>query len=186
MALPTFKTKRLVLEPLQLKHASSYQKNFVDYEVVKMLSDKVPWPYPENGVYDFIKDLILPRQGKDKWCWAILQKDQPEEAIGCVDLWRDGTPEHRGFWLARKHLGKGYMTEAVHPIMDYAFDVLGFEELLFSNAVGNIGSRRVKQKTGAKFLRTIQTKHVDPDVNESEIWSLSKAEWKKSKTTSIG
>jgi len=74
-------------------------------------------------------------------------------------------------------LGKG-VTEAVFPITDYAFDSLGFERLFFSNAVGNEKSRRVKEKTGARFLRTEPAKFVNPSYTEREIWELSKDEWR--------
>ena len=43
------------------------------------------------------------------------------------------------------------MTEAVKPITDYAFDVLGFEKLVLANAVGNSASRRMKWKS---FMRS--------------------------------
>jgi RimJ/RimL family protein N-acetyltransferase len=43
------------------------------------------------------------------------------------------------------------MTEAVFPIIDYAFDILGFERLFSSHALGDEKSRRVKEKTGARF-----------------------------------
>jgi [ribosomal protein S5]-alanine N-acetyltransferase len=114
--------------------------------------------------------------------WGILPKEQPSEIIGVVDLWRTGTPENRGFWLGRKYWGKGLMTEAVFPIMDYAFDVLGFERLFFSNALGNEKSRRVKEKTGARFLRTEPGKFVSPSYREREIWELTRDQWREFKS----
>lgn len=179
--LPVFKTDRLILRGVELSDAESYQKNFADYEVIRHLSHHVPWPYPEDGVYNFLKDGILPSQGSDRWTWAILLKDQPDEVIGVVDLWRKGSPENRGFWLARKHWGKGIMTEAVEPVMDYAFKYLGFETLIFANAVGNTRSRRVKEKTGAKLTDVKPAKFVDPQYTEHEIWELNKEDWFASK-----
>lgn len=73
------------------------------------------------------------------------------------------------------------MTEAVEPVMDYAFNELGFEKLVFTNAVGNIRSRRVKEKTGAKLVRVAPAKFVNPAYTEHEIWELSKTEWLSSK-----
>lgn len=110
--------------------------------------------------------------------WGIFLKEAPDELIGAVDLWREGKPEHRGFWLGRKYWGQGFMTEAVEPVMDYAFDELGFDVLIFANAVGNIGSRRIKEKTGARLLRVEPAKFVDPKFTEHEIWELRKEDWK--------
>lgn len=176
--LPIFETKRLILRGVTESDAPSWQKHFVDYEVIRNLSSLVPWPYPENGVLSFMKNVIFPHQGIDRWVWGIFLKENPNELIGAVDLWREGKPEHRGFWLARKYWGQGLMTEAVEPIMDYAFDELGFEVLVFANAVGNIGSRRIKEKTGARLLGVEPAKFVDPKFTEHELWELRKENWK--------
>lgn len=175
--LTEFETERLFLRGVKLSDSPSYQKNFADYEVIQHLSHLVPWPYPENGVHDFLKEMVLPTQGINRWTWAIFHKENKSEVIGVVDLWRKGCPENRGFWLAKKHWSKGYMTEAVTPVMDYAFNFLGFEKLVFANAVGNNRSRRVKEKTGAKFIETRPAKFVDPKYTEHEIWELEKSDW---------
>lgn len=177
--LPKFETERLYMRGVQLTDAETYQNNFADYEVIQHLSHLVPWPYPTNGAHEFLKNIILPKQGIDRWVWAIFFKENRNEVIGAVDLWRSGCPENRGFWLAKKHWGKGLMTEAVNPVMDYAFKSLGFEKLVFANAVGNTRSRRVKEKTGAKFIGTRPAKYVSPKYSEQEIWELSKENWLK-------
>ena len=45
------------------------------------------------------------------------------------------------------------MTEAVQPILNYAFNELGFRKLAFANAVQNKASRRIKEKTGCQIYR---------------------------------
>jgi len=177
--LPVLTTERLILRAVTLADAPSYKKHFVDYEVVKFLSAAVPWPYPEDGVEFFLNQLVLPRQGKDRWCFGIFLKSNPSELIGCVDFWREPIPENRGFWLGKKFWGQGLMSEAVKPITDYAFDVLGFEKLIFSNAVENTASRRVKEKSGATYLGKKSAKFVNPEYSETELWELTKENWKK-------
>lgn len=177
MTIPQFITKRLLLRGICLADADSYEQSFVDYEVVRYLSHKVPWPYPKGAVRDFIETVILPKQGKSRWMWGIFPKDKSEDVMGCIDLWKEGIPEHRGFWLARKFWGHGYMTEAVVPITNYAFSDLGFERLVFSNALGNIASRRIKEKTGARYIGVRPAQFVDPKFTHSELWELTKEEW---------
>lgn len=179
MQLPVFETERLILRGITLQDIPSYQKHFVDYEVIQHLSALVPWPYPADGVKLFVENFILPNQGKNRWMWGIFLKTNPDELIGGVDLWRDGKPENRGFWLGKAFWGKGLMTEAVKPVMDYAFDVLGFEKMILSNAVGNVRSRRVKEKSGAKLIGTKPTKFVSPKYSESELWEITKEDWKQ-------
>lgn len=175
--LPAFETERLILRGVTPEDIPAYKKYFVDYAIISQLSAGVPWPYPENGVEDYVTKVLLPIQGKDRWFWSIFLKTNPSEMIGGVDLWRVGIPEHRGFWLGKPFWGQGIMTEAVTPIMDYAFTSLGFDKLVFSNALGNVRSRRVKEKTGARLIGTRPAKLVDPAYTESETWELTKAEW---------
>ncbi len=177
--LPTFHTKRLILRAVTSMDIPSYQKYFSDYEIIRHLAVHVPWPYPDDGVKTFLESKIFPNQGKDHWMWGIFESSNPSLLIGCVHLWRQGKPEHRGFWLARPFWGKGYMTEAVWPVMNYAFDDLGFDMLIFSNALGNDRSRRVKEKTGARLVRVEPFKFVDPSLTASEIWELRKEDWLK-------
>ena len=175
--VPTFETKRLLLKPVTLAIAKDYEKHFVNYDVISQLSAAVPWPYPKNGVVDYLSAVLLPAQGKDRWAWGIYLKSNPNEAIGCVDIWRRGTPENRGFWLAKELWGKGIMTEAVEPVMDFAFGPLSFDKLVFTNAVGNVRSRRVKEKTGARLIAVKPAKFVNPNYIEHEIWELTREEW---------
>ena len=132
--VPTIQTPRLTLRPPCLEDAPSLQKYFADYEVIRYLSAAVPWPYPADGALCFLRDTVIPNQGKDRWTWGLYLHKNPSMLIGVIDLWRKGRPEHRGFWLARQFWRQGLMTEAAAAITDYAFEQLGFEELIFSNA----------------------------------------------------
>ncbi|HVK60182.1 MAG TPA: GNAT family N-acetyltransferase [Bdellovibrionales bacterium] len=179
MTIPIFETKRLIMRAPTLEDAPSYLKNFNDWEVIRYLSDAVPWPYPDTGIVDFLENIVFPTQGTDRWLWGLFLKSAPKEMIGGVDLWRmkEGTPENRGFWLARKLWGQGLMPEAVVPVTDFAFNELGFEKLIFSNVLGNVASRRVKEKTGARFTGTAPVRAVDPVFTERELWELTKKDW---------
>ncbi len=176
--IPTLETERLLLKPVTIDDAPAYKKHFVDYEVTQYLSANVPWPYPDDGVEFFLNNIILPRQGKDRWCFGIFLKCNPIELIGCVDLWRESVPENRGFWLGRKYWGQGIMSEAVDPVTRYAFEKLGFEKLYFTNAVGNVASRRVKEKSGATYIEARPAEFVSSDFTQTELWELTKENWK--------
>lgn len=180
--IPEFETERLFLRGVRLEDADSYEHHFADYEVIRHLAQSVPWPYPKGGVKAFLVDSVLPRQGRDRWVWAIFLKDRREQVIGCVDLWRQGCPEHRGFWLGKSYWGQGFMTEAVTPVMDYAFTELGFERLVFANAAGNRRSSRVKEKTGARLLEVVPGRYVSPEYSQQEIWELTREQWLSRRT----
>ena len=71
------------------------------------------------------------------------------------------------------------MTEAVKPVTEYAFTELGFEKLIFGNAVDNRRSARIKEKSGARLVRREAATYVDPSLTEREIYELTKDEWLK-------
>lgn len=132
--VPPLRTARLELRALSLADVPAYQRHFVDYEVIRGLARGVPWPYPPGGVESFLREVLLPLQGASRWTWGLFPTAALAECIGVVDLWREGCPENRGFWLGRAFWGQGLMTEAVTAVKDHAFTRLGFERLVFSNA----------------------------------------------------
>lgn len=178
-SVPAMTTPRLLLKAVTLDDVPSYSKYFIDYDVIRHLAATVPWPYPENGVADYLNQIIFPAQGTDRWAWGLFLKTNSSELIGGIDLWRKGCPENRGFWLGKPFWGRGLMTEAADAVTDFAFRELNFERLVFSNALGNTRSRRIKEKTGARLLGTRLAKFVDPAVAEAETWELTKDEWTK-------
>jgi len=180
--VPSLETERLFLREVTEENSLDYEKYFVDWEVIRFLSSVVPWPYPEGGVSEYIRNVIIPNQGKDKWVWGIFLKSNPNELIGVVDLWRSGSPENRGFWLGRPFWGLGYMTEATQAVTEFAFTELDFDKLVFSNAVGNDRSHRVKAKCGAKLKSRSPASFVSEDFREQEIWELTKEDWLASKS----
>lgn len=175
--IPEFSTERIILKAPTIDDAKNYQKHFDDYEVIRNLSTAIPWPYPTNGAEEYLKNVVVPLQGKDRWTWGVYLKSKPSELIGCVDLFKRSERGNRGFWLGKSFWNKGIMTEAVKPIVDYAFLQLGFDKLVFYNALGNIGSRRIKEKTGAKFIKVKDMPHVDPKLTQSEQWELTREDW---------
>lgn len=175
---PPLETSRLALKAISPKDIPSCQRYFNNYNIIKHLVKTVPWPYPDNGVKEYFESVVFPQQGNNHWYWGVFLKSNPEECIGVVDLWRKGSPENRGFWLAEQHWGHGYMTEAVSIVMDHAFDKLGFEYLVFANGFGNEKSRRVKEKTGARLLSIQKTEIPCHDYDKSEFWFLTKDRWK--------
>lgn len=177
MSVKTLRTKRLILKELTLDHEKDYTEGFVDYEVIRHFTSRIPWPYPENGVRDYMLNEILPNQGQTRWQWGIFLKENPEKLIGSISL-QVSEVDNRGFWLARQYWGQGYMTEAAEAVNRFAFEDLGFEILRFTNARGNIGSRRIKEKTGARLVKSIPIEEaLDPQYTEAEHWEFTRKEW---------
>lgn len=171
----SIETDRLLLRAHTLEDSQSYQKHFATYSVISNMAKNVPWPYPEDGAYNYLKNFILPEQGLTRWDWAITLKENPSEVIGSVGLWKEALPGNRGFWLSEKYWNMGLMSEATAPIIDFAFNELNFK--ILTNAAENKGSRRVKEKSGAVLVSLSTVDYNNPEYSDSEIWVLTKKAW---------
>ena len=91
----------------------------------------------------------------------------------CPDGW-PGTEVGYSFHMDAR--GKGYATEASAAAMDYAFDTLGWDEVIHSISPENTASQAVAQRLGS---RNRGPGKLPPplDVHAIEIWAQSRAEW---------
>lgn len=177
---PTFETERLVLKPRTSEHSEALQQYFNNWNIIKNLNDSVPWPYPDDGVETHYQDDVLPRiQAGQCLMWVICEKETPDHPIGLIEYRLNSNHPHedRGFWLAEPFWGRGYMSEAVSVLNDYVFFDLGVSTIRFSNHKDNVASRKIKEKTGARFLNTKKQTHRGEEI-EIEIWELSADSWK--------
>jgi len=116
--------------------------------------------------------------------WAIALKETGK-VIGAVRFYPD---ENRGqfsarnsawlinYFLAEAHWGKGYMTEAVKCVVQYAFDEMGIELLGVSHRPGNVRSRRVIEKCGFQYAGTIEggIQNYDGQIFDCVCYSILK------------
>ena len=173
-------TKRLILRPLRMEDADQTQRLFPNWDVVKFLNAKIPWPYPPDGVVQYYREIAMPAiERGEEWHWTLRLKESPEEHIGVIGLHR-GDTDNRGYWLGMPWQGRGLMTEAVAAVNDYWFDVLGFPVLRAPKAVANIASRRISEKTGMRIIAREERDFVSGRLL-AEIWEINAEEWKQAR-----
>jgi RimJ/RimL family protein N-acetyltransferase len=171
------KTERLLLRPLELADAEQAQQLFPQWEIVRYLDKKIPWPFPADGAFTHFRDVALPAMDKgEEWYWTLRLKTEPDQLIGIISLSRKEN-ENRGFWLGLHWQGYGLMTEAVVAVTNYWFDVLGFPVLRAPKAVVNAGSRRISERTGMRVVATGNREYVS-GVLPTEIWEITAEEWR--------
>ncbi len=106
------RTERLILRPHELADAEQIQALFPQWETVRFLMNRVPWPYPPDGAMMYIRDIALPQMEREEaWHWTIRLAAEPERIIGSISLIR-GSQDNRGFWLGPQWRGQGLMSEA--------------------------------------------------------------------------
>jgi len=81
-----------------------------------------------------------------------------------------------GWGLARAAWGKGYATEGATAAIDWAFDKLGWSEVIHCIAPDNTPSQAVAQRLGSRPLRRTNL----PAPFESmvvDVWGQTREEW---------
>src|SRR5262249_16190476 len=173
---PILQTARLVLYPLRLADAEQVQVLFPKWDIVRYLANRVPWPYPPNGVETFYREVALPAiERGDEWHWTLRLRFAPDRIIGGIRLTIG--EENRGFWLDLPWQGQGLMTEAVDVTTGFGFDTLQFPVLRVTKAIANTASRRISEKQGMRVVGVEEREYVCGRLM-AEIWEMTAEEWR--------
>jgi RimJ/RimL family protein N-acetyltransferase len=170
-------TDRLILRPLEIADAEQIQELFPQWEIVKFLMNRVPWPYPKNGALQFTRDTAIPQEERgEAWHWTLRLRAEPARIIGVINL-ITGKETNRGFWLAPPWQRQGLMSEAAAWVNDYWFDTLGFPVLHVAKAIANTASRRISEKQGMRMVGVENRDYVSGCL-PSERWEITAEEWR--------
>jgi ribosomal-protein-alanine N-acetyltransferase len=109
--------------------------------------------------------------------WAVIEKGS-DKCIGIMGFYRT-QPEHfrteLGYMIAPEHWGKGYVTEAVTVLLDFAFNSLQFHTIEAVIDSRHIASERVLQKVG--FVKEAHFKenfYYNNEFTDTVIYGLLK------------
>ena len=180
MPTPTLETPRLILRPLELADAKEVQPLFAQWEMVKQLNVRVPWPFPEGGARTYYRDDdALPAiELGEEWHWMLRLKDDPDQkVIGSICLVSDGN-NNRGFWIARPYQGRGLMTEAAAAVTRFWFEELQRPVLRIKKARDNAASRAISLRQGMRCISQTEDEFVSGRL-PTEIWELTSEEWRR-------
>lgn len=178
MPLPTFHTSRLLLTPLQLTDAPAIQRIFPQWEIVRYLANRVPWPYPADGALHYVRDVALPGMARgSEWHWALRPLQRPEQLIGLISLYEEAG-NNRGFWLDPQWQGRGLMQEACTVVTEYWFETLRKPVLQAPKAVANLASQRISARSGMRLVASGETDYVSGRL-PSQVWEITREEWQQ-------
>lgn len=131
-----------------------------------------PTPYTEQQSRAWVEQLIFHNQLEPRAAHnAVIVENETGQVIGWIgigqpSLENEGDLEF-GYALRQDRWGKGYMTEAVKAVLDFAFNTLDAKVVIARCETANASSCRVLEKAGMKRMRTYQ------EVRETVIESLT-------------
>lgn len=158
---PILETERLILRPITLDDAEACFSwgsdervaRFMCYPTAKDISETIAW----------IKTTLV---DEEEWNWAFVLKSE-NRVIGTGGIgpnkfmdgyWGIGYNFHYDYWH------KGYCTEAMRAIVDYAHNELGVNKICSYHAVDNPRSGKVMEKLGLKFHHYGEYSKLDGSV----------------------
>lgn len=150
--IPVLETKRLILRAPQLGDAKAVAALANDKRIAEN-TRRLPHPYTQSDAEDFIAS---PQGGEI----AFLIARHDDTVIGAcgiathnapyVAVHEEAAPEI-GYWLGVPYWGRGYATEAVRALVDFAFTELDHDLLQAGARVTNPASRRILEKCGFQW-----------------------------------
>lgn len=141
----TFRTNRLILRRITLADAEAI---FATYAQDPDVTRYVIWqPHRHLGdSREFLQRCVERWEAGSEFTWAICLPDGT--LIGSFALRVDGHKANTGYGVARPHWGKGYATEALQAVVDWALQQPQIYRVWATCDCENPASARVMEKVG--------------------------------------
>lgn len=148
-ALPTLKTRRLILDAFTLADAGAVQKLAGDKRVAQTTLN-IPHPYEDGVAEKFIARHLPQFLEGDGLTLAI--RNTHRCLVGCIGLEinKRFNRAELGYWIGPRHWNKGYCSEAARAILRFGFRKLALHKIVAHHFVGNPASGRVMRKCGMR------------------------------------
>jgi RimJ/RimL family protein N-acetyltransferase len=144
--IPVLETERLILRAPKLEDAKHVAALANDKRIAENMR-RLPHPYSRADACDFISAVNLP---DGEIAYLITTRDGvPVGACGIAAC--DEPAPEIGYWLGTAFWNRGFATEAVRALIDFAFTELELDGLSAGARVTNPASRRILEKCGFQW-----------------------------------
>lgn len=152
----TLKTERLTLRPW----SESDLNDFYEYASVDGVGQMAGWD-PHKNIEE--SKIILTHFINGKHVFALEYRGKVIGSLGIERYYEDKYPEYEdlqgreiGYVLSKEYWGQGLMPEAVKAVTAYLFDIVGLDFILIGHFDWNTQSKRVIEKCGFRYSKTIE------------------------------
>lgn len=133
-----------------------------------------PEPYTPDQTRAWIHDIMLHNRTAARTSHnSIILEAETQSVIGWVGIGKPSHPEYGdldfGYALRHDHWGRGYMTEVVTGLLDFAFASLDGSVVYAECETANTGSYRVMEKAGMTRIETFNAFFYEPHEQPLEV-----------------
>jgi RimJ/RimL family protein N-acetyltransferase len=166
-------TSRLVLRPPRAEDLDPLSEMMLDEPAVRFIGGVTPRPLSWRQ----LMTMIGAWHAEGFAMFSVIEKASGRW-IGRVGPWRpEGWPGNEIGWaIARDRWGMGYAGEAAAIATSWAFDTLGWPEVIHSIAPANRASQRVAEKLGSRNLGPGKLP-APYEEDRVDLWGQTREEW---------
>jgi RimJ/RimL family protein N-acetyltransferase len=171
-------TKRLILRRPRMSDAAAIFSEYAqDLEVTKYLIWR---PHQEiNETTDFLAGCLARWESGEELTWGISPKER-DRVIGMVACRIRGHAADIGYVLARQYWSRGYVTEAVRAVVEWAASLEPVFRVWAVCDAANMASARVLEKVGMSregiLRRWIMHPNISSEPRDCLVYSRIRGE----------
>src|SRR5262249_41748757 len=157
MKPPRLHTERLVLRAITVNDVDDIFEYASDPEVTQYVRFVTHKTKRESRAF---VARMQKSYAKGVFVWGIELKAEKKMigSLGFVYWEREHRRAELGYVIGRKYWGKGLTTEAVRPVVEYAFQKMKLIRLEAGTIVENVPSQRILEKVGFQLEGTFRKK----------------------------
>lgn len=171
---PTLETPRLILRPQIAADIEGWAAFHADEETMRHLGGVVPRATAWRAMAAMTGSWTLCGFSM----FSVIERASGRW-VGRLGPWMpEGWPGTEVGWgLVREVWGRGYATEGASAAIDWAFDTLGWSEVIHTIGPENVDSQRVAQRLGS---RNRGPGRLPPpfDTLPVDVWGQTRDEWR--------
>ncbi len=174
MKFPVLESPRLRLRKLTVDDVPAWFARASDPESSRLAGN--PIPSSIDVCYQWLEfhDRTFAKSEGIRWAIEPKQLGFSVGSIGLFNLSAQNATAEIGAVVGRQHWNQGYVTEAANLIIDYAQRELSLAEIFADALSSNSASKRVLDKLGFAFTRTIADyQETDDGVLPGELFTLA-------------
>lgn len=170
-------TRHLTLSPCRPEDRNDFIALEQDPEVMRFLNGGHPVGHDES---DPGADFLMPR-GDEQHVWTARRMANGG-FVGWFCLWPEGNGSAElGYRLRRAQWGKGLATEGGSALIRWGFESAVYDRIVATTMAVNQPSRRVMEKIGLHYSRTVHVDYADPipGAEQGEVWyEVRRSQWR--------
>ena len=172
---PTLETARLILRPTSGEDFEPWAAFSADEEASRFLGG----PQPRETAWRMMCTMAGSWVVRGFGMFSVIDKESGRWA-GRLGPWQpEGWPGTEVGWgIAREFWGKGYAPEGATAAIDWAFEHLGWTEVIHTIDPGNVASETLARRLGAinRGPGRLPPPFMDAPV---DIWGQTAAMWRR-------